>query len=187
VQLLTRIEKLSAVDYFMFVDLEEIWNSDKALSSEPEWKVQSRKEFARLVSPLEVNRVTLEGLHFTASAHIPSPERAVAFQIEYFPAKKPPPGGPMARLEWKPRSPHNNKGIGPKELRHIMQRGTHFHSFEMNWLHDPLQVRKGMLPISVPVEHEMETFQETLAFVEELFRINGVSKLPPPPWTQSLL
>ncbi len=69
----------------------------------------------------------------------------------------------------------------------IDQTGTHLHGFEENWNHSSSAVRKGLLPISVPVTQSMETFKEALAFVEKTFKIKGVSGIPTPPWTNKML
>lgn len=166
----------------MFADLEKYWLADKELSISPNWRRRrEREEFVRLVSPLDIAGVTEEGLRFTASAHIYAPDRQVVFQIEYETLTYPR-GVPMARFEWRPTSPHNNKGIGPPDHRYKVIRGTHIHPFDLNWQHSEGQVRKGSLPIAVPVEPPIESYKDALAFVENNFRIRGVTTLPLPPW-----
>lgn len=162
-------------------DLEKFWTAQKELSSNLEWKRRGQDEYERLVIPLDIDGVTVEGLRFTGSAHIYSPDRWVTFQME-FESLKFPRGVPFVRFEWRPRSPHNNKGIGPPEYRHINIAETHIHPFDLNWAHSESQVRKGNLPIAVPVTQPIETFQEALDFVQNCFRIKGVSSVFPPNW-----
>lgn len=164
-------------------DLEHFWLAQKELAIYPDWKRRGRDEFVRLVSPLDIDGVTEEGLRFTMSAHVYTPDRWVTFQIEYASLRNPK-GSPLVRFEWRPRTPHNNKGIGPVEHRHKLITATHAHPFDLNWAHSRGQVRKGSLPIAVPIEHKMETYKDALAFVEKYFRINGVKEILEPPWTR---
>lgn len=171
----------------MIIGLEEIWNADKVLSIEPDWKPRPRDSYVRLVSPLDVEGITVEGLRFTASALLRTPQRSVTFQIEYLPPKRQPRGGPLARVEWKPLRPHNNKGIGPTEYRHTAIVGSHIHPFDLNWNHSAAQLRKGSLPIAVPISESVDTYEEILDFVEKKFKIKGVSELPHPPWADIIV
>jgi hypothetical protein len=164
-------------------DLERFWKSDKELSIDPDWRRRGQHEFARLVSPLDIDGITEQGLRFTISAHIYSPDRWVTFQMEYESLRFPR-GVPFVRFEWRPTAPHNNKGIGPPEHRHKPIAETHIHPFELNWDHAENQVRKGNLPIAIPVTQSIETYQEALDFVQSCFKIKGVNALPQPPWTK---
>lgn len=168
-------------------DLEWLYTSDKALSSEPDWKLRSGGEYLRLVSPLEIDGVSIEGLRFSATANSLMPDMNVAFQIEYFPPKGEPVGGPLSRIEWLPKSPHDNKGAGPVEYRYQKLVKCHIHPFEMNWRHSEAKTNKGILPIAIPIEPGFSTYQDALAFVEKEFRIKGVMGLPLPPWSEKLL
>jgi len=169
------------------VNLEKLWKSDKALSSEPEWRIRERVEFVRLVSPLDIDGITEEGLLFTARAHIYMPDRAVAFQLEYHSARNAKLRGPIVRFDWLPTAPHNNKGRGPKEHQLQTITGSHLHSFDLNWDPSNSAMRQPNLPIAVPVSDRLETFKEALDFVEKEFRIKGLGSIPPPPWTAKLL
>ena len=123
-------------------DLERIWNSDKDLSIEPVWQRRTQGEYVRLVSPVEIGGITEQGLLFTASAHVYRPDGYVTFQLEYASVHSRR-GHPFVRFEWKPKSPHNNKGIGPPEYQHMIIKGTHVHPFDLNWEHSEDKVRKG--------------------------------------------
>ena len=167
-------------------DLERFWRSEKELSVDPDWKRRGEDEFVRLVAPLEIDGVTVEGLRFTMSAHLFTPDRWVTFQMEYE-SQIYPRGKPIARFEWRPRSPHNNKNVGPEELRMVVQKGSHLHGFEENWAASHSGVRKGLLPIAVPVLEPIENLQEALAYVARTFRIKDLTAVPAPPWTSRML
>jgi hypothetical protein len=165
----------------MSADLFRFWNAEKELSVFPEWKGDG-SEYMRLVAPMDIDSVTEQGLLFTAKFHIYSPDACVTFQLEYQ-SREFPKGRPFARFEWKPKAPHNNKGLGPENLKYTLIHGTHFHPFDLNWLHSEVKVRRGELPIALPVTQNIETFKDALEFTRNLFRINNVAEIQMPPWT----
>lgn len=171
----------------MRIDLEAIFSAEKALPIEPSWKRRADDPWLRLVSPVDIEGVTIEGVQFGASCNLELPDQTVAFQLEYFPPSRSPRGGPICRIDWLPLSAHNNKGAGPEEFRHMLIRGSHHHPFEVNWAHAPAKLRKGILPIALPIVESLTSFTEALAFAGKEFRINNVSSVPVPPWERALL
>ncbi len=93
----------------------------------------------------------------------------------------------MCRIEWRPLSAHNNKGLGPLAYQHLLQSGSHHHSFEINWAHCASQVRRGTLPLSVPIKDEPEDFGKLLALVGSEFKISNMDLVPVPPWQFEML
>ena len=89
----------------------------------------------------------------------------------------------MARIEWKPISSHNNKNVGPVEFRFLNQSGSHHHPFALNWEHSASQVRRGALPIAVPIAPE-PTFEEVVALVGREFRVSPTEWLIRPLWQE---
>ena len=169
----------------MAIDLKEIWQANKSLASAPDWKPLAKgAEFVQVVCPIDYDVLTMQGLLFRATAHIYTPDRDVTFQIEYHsPSGK---GGAFSRIEWRPRRPHGNKGIGPPEFRFKDITGCHFHSFDLNWNHSKTLVQRGSLPIAVPIVPAPPSYEDALAFVEKEFRIKGVMKMLTPPWTDKM-
>lgn len=163
-------------------DLRIYHDADKTFPTKPQWKRRDRERLV-LVSPLDIDGVTIEGLLFRATALALRPEESVTFQLEYFPPKRQPRGGPMERIEWRPLRAHNNKMLGPPHLHNVLQRCTHHHDFQLNWTHSQTAVRKGDLPISIPIEPE-PSLNEILEFVGKAFRISPIGWVPPPPWPQ---
>lgn len=167
----------------MLADLKTLFEAPKTFPVRPYWIKRDEERF-NLVSPLDIGGVTIEGLQFRAIAMINRTDEMVTFQLEYFPAKKNPKGGPIARIEWKPLAAHSNKNIGPEKYRNLIQKGSHHHEFALNWQHDSDGVRKGNksnLPISVPIKPE-PTFDEMLAFVGKEFNISPIEWVSRPPW-----
>jgi hypothetical protein len=168
----------------MTLDLPSLHSATKLFSSPPDW-VKRDKDNVVLIAPLEIDGVTVAGLQFRATILRTRPDECVTFQLEYFPPRGTPKGGPIARIEWRPLRPHNNKMIGPKELQNVLQTGTHHHQFEMNWRHNKSLVNKGILKLSCPIEPE-PSYDELLAFTGKEFRIQNIDLTPVPPWEGSL-
>lgn len=161
-------------------EIQYILDAPKSLSIAPNWAREEGNEYLNIVSPLDVDGITLEGWRFRAKAHIPSPDMDVTFQIEaLFPQMKSK-FLPIVRFNWLPRSPHSNHGRGPSEWRYSSMAGSHIHPYYLNW-QDGLPL-KDNLPIALPVSEILPNFQSALVFVEDAFRIYGVGKLPVPPW-----
>lgn len=161
-------------------EIQPILNLQKSLPFLPVWKLEEGSEYFTIVSPIDAEGVTLEGWRFRVKAHKPSPDMDVTFQLEALFPKKKNKYLPVVRFEWLPRSPHSNHGRGPKELRYLSIDGSHIHPYHLNWRDGfPL---KDNLPIALPVGAIMPNFQSALAFVEDEFRIDGVGRLPVPPW-----
>lgn len=168
-------------------DFERFWASQKELASEPAWKQRDRFESVRLVSAIDIDGITQEGFYFSANAQVYLPDSSVTFQIEYHPIRNRQLAGPIFRFDWRPRAPHNNKGVGPVEYRFHQIVGSHLHDFELNWDPEKQAMKKGNLPIAVPVSDALDSYQSALDFVEKKFRIKGVGNLPAPPWTKKLI
>lgn len=161
-------------------DIRIYHDANKTFPAKPRWKWRD-KDWLVLVSPLDIDGVTIEGLLFRATALAYRPQESITFQLEYLPPKRQPKGGPMERVEWRPLKGHMNKAVGPPHLRNVMQRGTHHHDFWLNWNHSQTAVRNGNLPIAIPIEPE-PSLDGILEFVGEKFRISPICWVPPPPW-----
>lgn len=171
----------------MVVNLEELFNAEKTFSIRPDWKKSANDGWLRLVVPLDIDGVTVEGLRLGMYCRQSMPDQSVTLQVEYFPPKRSAKGGPLCRIEWRPMRPHNNKGMGPQEFQFLPISGCHHHSFDLNWRHAQRQVQKGGLPIAVPIGVNLTTFDEVLAFAGNEFRIKDLASVSPPPWEKNLL
>lgn len=171
----------------MYSNIKRILDSDKDLPAEPEWKIQDGNDFVRLVSPIDIYGVTQQGLQFTVTANLEMLDMRVAFQFVYSPSVSQTKGFPIIRFDWKPSTAHNNNGIGPDGYRFINIEGSHIHPFNLNWNPSTTQMRRGNLPVAVPIVPEPGSFNDALDFVEKKFKIKGVKSLPQPPWSPKLL
>ena len=165
--------------------LLDFLNADKKLPFAPGWATEAGREFARLVSPIDVDGVTMEGARFGASAHLYRPDQRVSFRLEMIVTSVSNTYTPLARFDWLPMAAHNNRGRGPDHLKFIQFDETHLHPYEWNWVKgEPL---KGNMPVAVPIDASLPKYQDALDFIEKLFKIKGVSRLPIPPWTSKLV
>lgn len=163
------------------MDLPDFMAAKKALSGTLDW-VESGTDLI-LTAGIEVDGVTVEGVRFRATAVTSLPDELVVFQIEYAINGVP---KPVARLEWRPKAPHNNQGLGPKELQYRPFTATHVHRFLDNWVVDKKKMRERNLPVAVPIA-DAKNFRAALALVKDELKILNAQKIPEPPWKPTLL
>lgn len=168
------------------MELPEIFHAQKSLPLRPSW-LQGDNDRLSLVSPLDIDGVTVEGLRLRVTAISCRIEECVTMQIEYFPPKRDVRGGPMARLEWKPLTGHNNKNCGPMEFRNVVISGTHHHRFDLNWDEQSSALRRGNLPIAVPITPDLPSFKTLVDLASQEFRISNLGWLPEPLWQARLV
>jgi hypothetical protein len=164
--------------------LESLVYAEKTISAVPAW-VERGPDSLEFTTPLEIDGVVLEALALRGRARKSLADREVIFQLEYHHGQII--GGPVCRIEWRPLSAHNNKGLGPKSLRHMIQSGSHHHRFDLNWKQSPDSVLRGDLPIAVPLNEDPNSFRELLAVVGKEFRIRRIQSITVPPWEPSML
>lgn len=168
----------------MIYGLEYLWLARKRLPAPRNW-VEVKPDYLELVSPLDIEEVTIQNLRLRITARKSLPDECITAQLEYFVERKI--GGPFCRFEWKPIKGHNNHSHGPPDLHHVVQTGTHYHGFEINWHYCAKFVRKGNLPISIPVTKPLHSYKDAIDFMADEFKIDNVEFVPPPPWEEALL
>jgi hypothetical protein len=157
---------------------------EKELAVQPQW-FERAPHCLDLVVPLETKGVVIEGLTFRGRTGRSLPDRDITFQLEFHHPHIV--GGPICRIDWRPFGAHNNKGIGPKEFRHMLQKGSHHHRFDLNWARSPEKVCRGEIPIAVPIIDDPENFRALLALVGKEFNIKGIQTITVPPWAPTML
>jgi hypothetical protein len=168
----------------MSFDLKYLVEVRKSLVVLPKWQVRDSKFFT-LVSALDVDGVTVEGLGIRAAALQTMPDRGVMFQLEHAP-----PHGPsvqLVRIEWNPLRPHTNPNVGPVNLRLQRIDGSHIHGFTDNWIEGENRMRSGNLPIAFLIEKNPESFQQLLKVIGEVLNIDGIVDIEQPPWKEGEL
>lgn len=164
--------------------LQNLVTAGKTLVTAPSW-VERGPDGLEFLASMEIDGVVVEGLSLRGRARKSLPDREVVFQLEYRHAQII--GGPVCRIEWRPLSAHCNKALGPKELRHIVQEGSHHHRFDLNWQLSNDAVLRGDLPIAVPINDDPKSFRALLAIVGKEFRIKRIQLITVPPWQPTML
>ncbi len=93
------------------------------------------------------------------------------------------------RLDWRPVSAHNNRGIGPVDLRFQLIDGSHHHRLALNAAAE-MGLSRAMaenLPIAEPVLPEPVNWEAFLAIAGDRWRIPDLVNTPYPPWQYGLL
>jgi hypothetical protein len=168
----------------MAIDIPEFCMADKELSLTPDWTVWD-SEWLSFAVPLEVKGATLAGFRLLGRTMLRHPDKHVVCQLAHHPMTDQ--GGAISRMEWRPFTGHNNMGRGPREFRHREITGSHQHCFDLNWRVDQKAVRRGILPLAVPIDPDPQNFREFLALVGKEFRISNIQRIGVPPWEASLV
>jgi hypothetical protein len=163
----------------MTLDIEAFFKADKTIPIPPDWFVLD-SEWIGFACPLDVDGVTLAGFRLQAKAMLRQPDRHVVMQLEHLPPTDK--GGAICRIEWRPFSGHNNKGNGPANLRFKDILTSHLHPFDLNWRECEKSVRRGQLPIALPLDPDPPNYREFLALVGIEFRIENIQCVVIPPW-----
>lgn len=168
--------------------LPELYLMPKRVSAGPALRwVEEQNGMLRLLATLEDELgIIVEGLALRGRAFKYRPDQDVMLQVE-FPHDRQRTDNAIERIEWNSSRTHNNKGRGPQELRHVIQQGTHLHSFNLNWLEAEQRMRKHNLPLAMPISESIQGFTELLEFTAKRFRISNLTDLPHPPQERPLL
>lgn len=159
--------------------LPEIVGADKDLSGVQIWIAKEPNQLS-LVSPLEVDGVTLSGVQLRMRAIKDLPDRAVMIQLEY----NPPRGRSerLIRIEWRPLTPHVNNGRAPDPYKFTTIAGSHVHLFEHNYIVAADRMVRHNLPHAIPLEPEPENFIELLEFAGKILKISNLHRVEMPEW-----
>jgi hypothetical protein len=166
----------------MAQDIESLFRADKMLAIAPIW--DSRGDLLEVICPLEIDGTVVEGLQFRLTARKSMQDEMVTAQVEYHTSGEI--GGPLARIEWKPLSGHNNRGRGPKVWQNRLIEGCHHHSFDLNLKYARKELNRGGLPVALPIENSPKGFNSLLQFVHKEFRITNIQWVEVPPWEPAL-
>jgi hypothetical protein len=166
-------------------DLPALVAADKELAGEPAWRPGRGPDDLEMSVPLEIEGIVIEGLTLRGRVLKSLPDREVAFQLEYHGPRII--GGPICRIDWKPLGTHSNRGVGPKDLRHVLQKWSHHHRFDLNWARSEEGVLRGEIPIAVPLETDPKNFRDLLGVVGKEFKIARIQVIGIPPWEPAML
>jgi hypothetical protein len=166
--------------------LPSLMAARKSLAVPARW-VEIEEQFNFIV-PLDIDGVTQIGLRLRGKCNRNYPDQNLTFQVEYqfrSIAKL----VPVARIDWRPLKPHQNRNIGPIESRLMRFHSSHIHLFQENydWMVGnglPLADNiKQNLPIALPLDEDSEDVPTLVSVMGRHFNIEGVELIPVPPWT----
>lgn len=163
--------------------LEQIFDSPKRIDDAVRWKECGTDWWGFLI-PLSIEEVTIEGLILRGKSAMNYLDRGFLLQIEY---RRSASSIALARSDWRALHNHNNKRIGPEDLRFVEQKGSHLHRFDQNYLPDEDRMRGSNLPIATPISPDHETCQEYIDGMGKYFRISNMEQVVPPPAQPVLL
>jgi len=146
----------------------------KTLASKPKW-AEHEDQF-RFAVALDIEGVTQMGLRLLGRCSRDYPDQNVTFQIEYlFKSFR---ATPVARIDWRPPSPHQNRNVGPAEWRWVRIDGSHLHPFGQNfdWMvADGVPLADYMrLPVAVPLDPDPDSVTGLVTVMGRWFNIDGV-------------
>ncbi len=169
----------------MSVSLPDLFHKKKVVASRLKWRKRdsTRVEFA---APLAIDGSVFEGLELRGKAIVDMPERAVCFNLLYYPTNSR--CRQLCRIEWNPLRAHINPLKGNDRLNgKRLDRVSHIHDFDDNWLPEFNRMRLKNLPFAARLDPNPSSFQELLDLVEERLRIEGLRGMEPPPWSEGTL
>lgn len=159
--------------------------ADKVLSAPIRWTDNDGD--LRFTATLDIDGVTEEGLLLFGRASSALPDCAVTLGLRW--TKAPGRSDHFDRFNWRPIDAHNNKGLGPTELRFRPFEGTHRHKLALNAALDMglSQAMADNLPVAVPILPEPAGWEAFLAIAAAQWRIHDFMTTPYPPWQYGLL
>jgi len=172
----------------MQFELPDLFNAEKVLATTGRWTPRTplrNSDWLEFIAPLEIDGATIAGLRLRATVIRDMPDRAITCQLEYHRPRQH--GAALSRIEWRPLKGHNNKGLGPMEYRYKQIRDCHIHPFDENWRDAAKALRRGNLPIAIPLAPSPDDFAALLERVGKEFNIKGIEIVPVPPWVGKLV
>jgi hypothetical protein len=168
----------------MSMSYQDFWNLEKEFPSDSfDWRESGNNRSLRISIPLVVDGIIQEGFSFEGHTKKDLPEHNVTFLLKYNEPSGKARGVVLSRVDWRPLHEHNNHEKGPRNLRNIIQSGSHYHDFESNFsLRENVWINKR-LPIASPINPDLADFQELLDFVGQSFKIPNIWLVQAPIWT----
>jgi hypothetical protein len=166
--------------------LPDLLKARKAIAQFPGWsEPEPETGFIWFHAPLEVAGVVEEGFILAGGCFRNIPECNVTFELRIAGPKRR--RIPLARFEWQSlRGGHTNARRGGSPVSGTRVSDTHYHSFDLNWLHREGRMRLGNLPQAEDFEQPIQSFESLRQTIGNLFRINNIEIVNAPPWEYSL-
>jgi hypothetical protein len=174
---------VSDADVSLFTYLNSLLIADKTVDTPVSWVEDDQGNF-RFSRPLDVEGVTEQGFTLFGRAVAILPGQNVTLGLRWSDGLGR--DGNFDRLDWKPKDAHNNRGLGPPNLRHVLIEGSHHHSLSENAGIGLTRALAENLPVAVPLEPE-PAWPDFLSLVALRWKIPTLVHMPEPPWQNDLL
>jgi len=160
----------------------------KTLPAGVEWSLPDHEQgYMSFSVPIDIGGVTIGYFGLRGGCYADHPDRAVTLQLEVGSAAART-RIPLVRLDWKPlQETHKNPGRGIPPHAGRVIRGSHIHSFELNWLELEQRMRTGNLPFAEPLVPDAASYADFTDKAKILLRVDGIERLPVPEWAAKLL
>ena len=89
-------------------------------------------------------------------------------------------------VEWRPRRPHSNSPTAP-EGHALVTTLDRWHPYELNRDQDVSVFFQGAVGVAVPLPSDINSFSAYLKFCAIVWKCPDMEKVPPPPWSRSLV
>lgn len=151
------------------------------------WERRARRGFdaLELTAPIAIGGVIRDGLQARLSCRSDMPNRDIHAQLQVYVSELNL-YAHVQRVEWRPNAPHTNRGNAPAKLR-FKEFFDRKYDFGMNRRLGIAGLRQTAPMIAEPLPRQIESFNELLAFLEELWKASGASRIPTPPWENRLI
>ncbi|WP_395393113.1 hypothetical protein WBP07_18100 [Novosphingobium sp. BL-8A] len=170
----------------MMSQYQRLVESEKAIAGDPYWSKPKGVDLRMtLVASLMLEGRVLQGLELVGRTHLDPREADVSFSLIYLPTDSRRDAVQLARIDWRPKTPHgNDHPRTPAELLGDIE-GSHHHSFPLNWSSSAGKPLRN-LPIAEEIIPDYQSVEELLDGVGKLFRISGAGSSLPRPWPKDL-
>ena len=161
-------------------NIVDLMEAEKRLSFRPQWDADSDPRSFVLTAPLTIAEETVGGFELRARVSKQFIDRDAMMQLEFATSGRS--RVELYRCEWRPFGVHTNKAWGPPgfEFARFHQQ-SHSHQFDDNWVDAEQRMRAGAsLPGARPINPDLKTLSEFVAFCGGCFRIGNIDLLEIP-------
>lgn len=171
----------------IFERLDAVNEADKSIDALTDWYITLNRPTGKLQwqAALKLNGRLGGGVSATLSTPIDVWEKDVYGQITVLlSAQK-----RTVRLnpvEWRPIRPHSNPFNAPEghALRTYLDR---WHPYELNRDRDISVFLQSAVGVAAPLPDDINSFSDYLHFCARVWKCPDIRKVPPPPWSPSLV
>lgn len=171
----------------MSFPFRQLLEADKLVAGSPVWSdPEGTDQKTKLIAALMVEGRVFRGLELIGRASQNFRNANMSFSLVYLPTDNRRDAVQMARVDWRPLTPHtNDHPSSPPHLLGLEIDNTHHHSFDLNWSTGTGKPLKW-LPIAEPIEPDFANVAQFIDGVGRFFRIGDPGSALTSPWPTDL-